>query len=345
MADPSELSLRKKILFSLIPVLSLLLVLEGGLRLVGFQSRTMLEAMTFTFPLEEWRSSQGIDFLERDPVLFWKPKPHIAGHNSRGLLGPEFAVPKPPGIFRIVCLGDSCTHFGPRPYPRRFQEILEHRAPGRFDVINAGVLGWSSHQGLMRLRTDVPEWQPDLVTVYFGWNDHWLARGFRDREQPIDPPWLVRVNQGLGRLRFYQLLMRVTRPPVSESGARPRVEPAEYAENLRQMKRECDRLGAEVWFLTSPHALDLGIPAFLVDSGEVIDPESTVELHRSYNAIVRRVGAELGVKVVDLAREIDGMDKQTLFDRDHIHLSDAGRTLVAAMLFARMLDGGYLPEG
>ncbi|MCP4657266.1 MAG: hypothetical protein GY856_17795, partial [bacterium] len=73
--------------------------------------------------------------------------------------------------------------------------------------------------------------------------------------------------------------------------------------------------------------------------------ESTVELHRSYNAVVRRVGGELGVKVVDLAREIDGMDKQKLFDRDHIHLSDAGRTLVAAMLFARILDGGYLPGG
>lgn len=345
MGDQPELSLRKKILFSLIPLVILVLAVEGGLRLFGFTSSTMLETMTFTFPLEAWRSSEGTDFLERDPVLFWKPKPYLVGHNSRGIFGPEFTVPKPPGIFRIVCLGDSCTHFGPRPYPQRLQEILDYRAPQRFEVINAGVLGWTSHQGLMRLRTEVPEWQPDLVTVYFGWNDHWLARGLRDREQGVDPPWLIRVNQVLGHLRFYQLLIEATRPSPANPRIQPRVELTEYTENLRQMKRECDRLGAEVWWLTAPHALDLGIPAFLVESGELIDPENTVALHRSYNAVVRRIGAELGVKVVDLAREIDGMDKQKLFDRDHIHLSDAGRTLVAAMLFARILDGGYLPEG
>jgi len=110
------------------------------------------------------------------------------------------------------------------------------------------------------------------------------------------------------------------------------------------MKREADRMGAEIWFLTAPQAFDRGVPRFLLESGEVGDPQKVLELHRSYNQVVRRVGSELGVLVVDLEREIDAMaaEKEKLFEPDHIHLSDAGRTLVAAMLYARMIDLGKL---
>lgn len=54
------------------------------------------------------------------------------------MVGPEFADAKPNGIFRIVCLGDSCTHFGPDSYPEKLQALLNEVAPGRFEVINAG---------------------------------------------------------------------------------------------------------------------------------------------------------------------------------------------------------------
>lgn len=338
---PAEPSLPRKVLFSLIPACVLLLALEGGLRLVGFEAPGV-ETMEFTFPLDEWRSDDGVAFLERDPVLFWRPRPNLLGHNSRGLFGPEFAVPKPEGLYRIVCLGDSCTHLGPRPYPQRFGEILEHYRPGRFEVINAGVLGWTSHQGLKRLETEVPEWQPDLVTVYFGWNDHWLAHGLRDSQQPVPAPWREALTRFARHLRTVQALALLYRPPARSS--EPRVTLDEYAANLRAMKRDADRLGAEIWFLTAPQAFDRGVPRFLLESGEVDDPQKVLEVHRSYNQVVRRVGSELGVLVVDLEREIDAMaaEKEELFEPDHIHLSDNGRTLVAAMLYARMLDLGKL---
>ncbi len=341
-ADPTDLPLRRKILFSLIPACTLLLVLEGGLRLLDGEllghEAASVETMEFTFPLDEWRSEDGVAFLERHPVLFWRPKPNVLGHNSRGLFGPELAVPKPEGLYRIVCLGDSCTHLGPRPYPERFGEILKHYRPGRFEVVNAGVLGWTSHQGLKRLETEVPEWQPDLVTVYFGWNDHWLGHGLRDSEQPVPKPWQEALARLAGHLRTVQALVSFYGPDGERS--QPRVTLDEYGANLRAMKRQADRLGAEIWFLTAPHAFDRGVPRFLLESGEVGDPQGVLELHRSYNEVVRRVGSELGVLVVDLEREIDAMagEKEKLFEPDHIHLSDAGRTLVAAMLYARMLD-------
>lgn len=334
------------VVFSLLPLVLLLGLAEGILRLVGEApgaAASAVEMGEFTFPLEDWRSRDGVRFLERDPLLFWKPRPNVAGHNSLGLYGDEIAVPKPPGIFRIVALGDSCTHFGPRPYPARLEEMLEVKTPRRFEVVNAAVLGWTSHQGLKRLETEVPDWQPDLLTVYFGWNDHYLARGFTDREQPVVSPGLANLERLLAHSRLWSWLRALTTsdtPP--ERLDRFRVPPEDYADNLRAMKNEANRLGAEIWFLTTPHALDLGIPAFLVESGEVADPAKLLEIHRDYNDIVRRVGRELGVRVVDLAREIDRMDKTILFEDDHIHLSDRGRTLAAAILYATLLDHGYL---
>ena len=336
------LSTCKKLGFSLLIFCAFFGLLEAGLRLAGFERSAALESMRFTFRLDEFNANADVPFLERDERLFWKPKPHVLGHNSRGVFGPEFAVPKPPDVFRIVCLGDSCTHFGPRPYPERLQSLLEARAPGRFEVINAGVVGYSSHQGRVRLQTDVSGWQPDLVTVYFGWNDHWLARGLSDREQRPRSPGRERLENALDRLRLYQLLVYARSGIAATPSERLRVSPADYVENLRRMKRDCDRLGAEVWFITAPHALELGVPRFLVSSGEVADPAELIELHRRYNDEVRRVAEETGATLFDLERQIDGMDKQDLFLRDHIHLSDAGRTLAAERLLQTMVSRGLL---
>jgi lysophospholipase L1-like esterase len=339
-----RLSTGKKLGFTLFLLLAFFALLEAGLRVGGFERNAALESMRFTFPLDDFNANAEVPFLERDERLFWKPKPHVLGHNSRGVFGPEFAVPKPDGVFRIVCLGDSCTHFGPRPYPERLQSLLEERAPGRFEVINAGVVGYSSHQGRVRLEIDVSEWEPDLVTIYFGWNDHWLARGLPDREQPPRLSAGYRLHNVFNRLRMYQLLALAVRGVTTPTSHQLRVSLADYAENLQAMKGACDRLGAEAWFMTAPHALDLGIPRFLVSSGEVKNPSALIELHRRYNREVRRVAAETGATLIDLEREIDAMEKEDLFLRDHIHFSDAGRTLAAERLMQAMESGGLLPE-
>src|SRR5437868_298093 len=62
----------------------------------------------------------------------------------------------------VVCLGDSITRRG---YP----ECLEKLLPVR--VVNAGVNGNTSRQGLARLKRDVLSRQPDVVVLFFGAND------------------------------------------------------------------------------------------------------------------------------------------------------------------------------
>lgn len=334
----TRISPSRKAVFSLFILAGFCLSVEGLLRLTGFQYDTSVETMTFTFPIDEYNRESEEPFLQRDEHLFWKTRPFALGHNSRGLVGPEFSDAKPADVFRIVCIGDSCTHFGPDTYPEMLQALLDAAAPGRFEVINAGCIGYSSWQGLTLLREQVSDWSPDLVTVYFGWNDHWLARGYRDSQQLLQTRNPAPFLEPLEQLRVVQFMRWNAGHFSAPTSPEPRVRPDEYRDNLRAMHQVCMDLTADIWYLTAPHAFDYGIPAYLLSSGEVADPSSLISLHDSYNDVVRRVAKDLKADCLDLDRIFSRPDKQALFVEDHIHLSEAGRRLVAKLLFERLQE-------
>ena len=63
---------------------------------------------------------------------------------------------------KIVCFGDSITKRG---YPEIITKELG------VEVINSGVAGHTSSQGLRRMKKDVLDHEPDIVVVFFGTND------------------------------------------------------------------------------------------------------------------------------------------------------------------------------
>lgn len=78
---------------------------------------------------------------------------------------------------KIVCLGDSVTGIyyhtgGRRAYPEMLEVALRRAWPGaEVSVVNAGISGNTTVDGLRRLEKDVLGHKPDLVTVMFGLND------------------------------------------------------------------------------------------------------------------------------------------------------------------------------
>lgn len=78
---------------------------------------------------------------------------------------------------RVVCLGDSVTGVyyhtgGRRAYPEMLEVALKRLYPGApVSVINAGISGNTTIDGLKRLESDVLAHKPNLVTVMFGLND------------------------------------------------------------------------------------------------------------------------------------------------------------------------------
>jgi len=96
--------------------------------------------------------------------------------NSQGFRGRETDIPKPPGRFRIVTIGDSLTlGWGVadnETFSARLEQFLHKSFPQRnVDVVNLGVGGYDTRQEVTLLRRHVNELEPDLVLVGFYSND------------------------------------------------------------------------------------------------------------------------------------------------------------------------------
>jgi len=120
-------------------------------------------------------------FGQHDDLLFWKLRPGATGPdgqpwiNSDGLRGPEVGA-KQEGEFRILSLGESSTFAAQLPYDSSYSAVLERRlnesrATGSVRVLNGGVPGYSLFQGVTFLQHRAPTLEPDMVLLYFGFND------------------------------------------------------------------------------------------------------------------------------------------------------------------------------
>ena len=77
---------------------------------------------------------------------------------------------------KIVAFGDSITQASSQPSGKKWVDIVESRlrrkfAEHDFAVVNAGVGGNTSREGLGRMQTDVLDHHPDYVLIQFGGND------------------------------------------------------------------------------------------------------------------------------------------------------------------------------
>jgi hypothetical protein len=89
--------------------------------------------------------------------------------NSDGLRGPEAALERPAGTFRIALLGDSFIEAFEVPYEKTVGEVVERLlstlrgAP--VEVLNFGHGGYGTTQELLTLQHEVWKYSPDLVLL------------------------------------------------------------------------------------------------------------------------------------------------------------------------------------
>jgi len=230
--------------------------------------------------------------------------------NELGLRG------KPPTAgkrgLRVLCLGDSTT-FGDKldegtTYPEVIERLLRERRPDRDpEVINAGVPGYSSHQGLA-LQRKLRELHPFVVVVAFGSNDTWLV-ATPDRENlPLDGSLLNRLRSRLRSTEVYRALRalllearrRVT--PTPQPGTQPallaRVPLSETEQNVRIIVREARADSAEVIVLHTafghPEIAQVLARVARVENVPFIDGAAELEAAREQRQ--RALAARLGLK-------------------------------------------------
>lgn len=120
--------------------------------------------------------------LSDNPVLRYELVPHSpyggGTINPDGMQDRPRAVQKPPGTFRIACMGDSVTYgvcaTQRETYPSRLEEYLNRHfaLPGRrFEVLNFGVTGYNITQIMESLRVRALKYDPDLIIYAYCLND------------------------------------------------------------------------------------------------------------------------------------------------------------------------------
>jgi lysophospholipase L1-like esterase len=274
--------------------------------------------------------------METDPVLFWRPKNRYP-YNGQGFRGPLVEVPRPEGVFRIITYGDSNTAgAGTATWSGELQKILERERGGarHWEVLNAGVHGYSSYQGLQRFRQEVERFEPNLILVSFGWNDLADARGQPDKayESRSDI-----VTGALGMLLKYRAFLvslhyvRGNLDQVTEKMGR-RVSVRDYLENLQGFESEARRHGTLILLLTRPHR---------ASTEEILQDPTWRARVPFYNQALIEHAERSGTPVVDVQGFFE-QNASDLFD-DECHFSKAGHRVMAQLMSDELVSRHLIP--
>lgn len=199
--------------------------------------------------------------------------------NHWHMRGPEYEDPKPADAVRVILVGDSSIFGYQLPWEEtmgaRLGQLREARFPGRrYEVANCAVPGHSTVQSLLKLQRHCLAFQPDLVIIGNLYSDS--AKGTLPDRQRFRVPKSARLTAALDRLALYRLMRNYyvfnvvykDGPPTQEvipqvgapdtqTGLYPRVDPDEYADNLRQLIDLSRDAGAATLLLMLPSQADL----------------------------------------------------------------------------------------
>jgi hypothetical protein len=144
-------SRRAEIALLLVAVLVALLVAEGAARLVGGGGASAGYA-----PLRTGRR-------ERQPI------------NALGYRDLEHVQPRPAGVRRMVCLGDSFTWgvgvLFDDAWPQRVERTLSRTRGERWEAVNLAEPGMNAVQQVSRLDSEGFGYEPDVVVMAWVMND------------------------------------------------------------------------------------------------------------------------------------------------------------------------------
>lgn len=170
----------KQLLTAVIVVVVLLCLFEIGLRVYDSHTGQITRSDLYD---QGFVAKSRSCYVELKPLLHVEVVPENGSApfelqtNSLGLRGAEITLPKPPGTWRILCLGDERTAALDLPeaqtYCGHLQRYLQSRSSVPVEVWNAGVPGGCPLLSSLQFRQKLSGLQADLVLVNFDMSDVW----------------------------------------------------------------------------------------------------------------------------------------------------------------------------
>jgi len=280
-----------------------------------------------------------------DEELGYRLNPDQPGIDSLSLRHGSVAIPKPPGLHRIIVLGDSI------PWDRDgFVKLMSDRrdVPGVHETINASVPGYTTYQELTFFKRYLLQTDPDLVIWSYCLNDnHKFLHRFDEKGAMLATPeaidsmaihnyWDVVVSHSylLSSLWFRIMAYREQHKNQDESKfvwehntdfnvAWKEIYWTSYEEHLKEMLRLLGEKNAKLALVVFPYEPLLD---FRHDN---VNYEYAVKPQRILVALCKKYEVRcLGLYPVFSA----AYDQGEKLYRDGIHLNDAGHQLTVTTL-------------
>lgn len=260
-----------------------------------------------------------------DPTLLWRPRPDASVFNSQGYRGRTLVSPRSADEFRVFTIGDSNTlgwagADGPH-WPGLMEQDLAAHKTGLV-VVNAGVWGYSSYQGVHRLTETLP-YEPDLILISFGANDaHMVDVADKRFAASIlrDGPFATLFN----RFSLGQLVVAYSdrQRGAGDGELEARVGIDDYRDNLHEMIRVAREHGIQTMLLTRPFVGTSDNPLWWKHRGPL------------YNAATVEIARDTHVPVVDVYTLFKGQDQ---YFADESHFTQEGHARAADLIGERIL--------
>lgn len=251
----AQISIRKKIAFSLVLLAFLWAAVElaclGGLwalkryKNVEYQPSLIEDLNNKHKGMLAGHLADAKSYLVFDPDLGWTIRPNgdkpQYKANSKGLRATrEYSLAPPPGKVRVAAFGDSFTHGSGVPTGFSWAERLEKMAPG-LEVMNFGIPGSDTGQGLLRYRREGKQYRPAVVMIGF------MSENINRMVNTFRPFYFVRSGIPFSKPRFAVRrgeLALIENPIRSEDG---------YRELLRDPAKVLPRLGEHDYYYRRNH--------------------------------------------------------------------------------------------
>jgi lysophospholipase L1-like esterase len=271
--------------------------------------------------------------------------------------------PKPLGEIRVFCLGGSTTYGAEVPnqwtYPQQLDDLFHDPS---VNVINAGVGGYRSIHLLTYYKKYIRPLQPDIITIYCGWNDyedflyaywkpkdphgHCLRSQF---DEYINSPV---KNIIVGRLlwRAYYKIMNYNRSETISASQASRffteadspVWQAEYKGNLQALIDEARKDGCIPVLIMLPSPTFPGAPKEAKDFADADLNmsgrwEAMVVALQAIRKNLHQLARENQIPLIDVNQAFDqyNQDHKAKFKLfvDRMHLTKEGNTLIATTMY------------
>jgi len=324
---------RRRLWFKLIATLAPTLI---GLGLIAalmiHQERLVVGLNPFVFRIqkppiyvyEKGHEVTGHRYLY-DELLGWKNIPNWKATtrgrpltiNSKGLRDREYPYEKPPGVKRILVLGDSFVWGYGVGDSEIFTEVLERQlqAEGRpWEVINTGVSGWGTDQEYLFFREEGVKYSPDIVVLAYYFGNDWGNN-------------CAEVQYGLGKPCFTDTNLTEIIPPVLNPGRRDK-----YSETLKvpDMTLALIRAIHDLCRRHNARLVVLIFGAFGTEPGSQTD-----RVARELMPLMMEQARRRGIQLLDVDRTFaaSGVSAREVFEGNvDGHWNAFGHALVARML-------------